>query len=356
MLTIGLDVHQSRTSLCMMDARGNTLRQQEVKGGLDAVTEVLRKIKEPFQVCYEASTGYGALYDRVRPLAARVEVAHPGRLKVIFKSNKKHNKADAQKLASLMHLNQVLAVHVPPQEVRSWRGLIEYRRSLVDRVVAVKNQVRALLRGQGIKGPAGKGLWTESGIQWLYEVKWPTEIERFRMGLLVEQVEDLHVKVERVTGALDEIAAKHPGVGLLMTIPGVGPRTAEAFVAYVDDPKRFRSGTVGAYFGLVPREDSTGDHRHLGHITKEGPSTVRKLLTEAGWRGVSKSARIKEIFERVMRGDKGRRKLAMVATGHWLCRVMLAMLKNGEVFREVAEAEIKTQAAAEMIESKEPKE
>ena len=342
MLTIGLDVHWSRTSVCILDAQGNTLRQQEVKGGHEAVAQCLAKLEEPFQVCYEASTGYGALYERLLPLAQRVEVAHPGRLRLIFKSRKKNNRADAQKLASLLHLNQVPQVHVPAQEVRSWRGLIEHRRSLVDRGVAVKNQVRALLRCQGIKGPQSERQWTKAGIKWLQEMKWPTEMEKLRLEVMVEQLEDLQRKLARVTQILDEMAAQHAGVALLMTIPGIGPRTAEAFVAYVDDPHRFSAGTIGAYFGLVPREDSTGEHRRLGHITREGPPTVRKLLTEACWCGVSKSRRIREVFERHLKGDRGRRKLALVATSHWMCRGMLAMLKNGEEFREAAPAAAET--------------
>jgi transposase len=334
MLTIGLDVHQSRTSVCVLDDKGNTLKEQEIKGDYGAVAEALSKVTEPFQVCYEASTGYGALYERLVPLANKIQVAHPGRLKLIYQSKKKNNRADARKLAALMHLGQVPEVYVPVQEVRSWRGLIEHRRSLVDQIVGIKNQVRALLRGQGLKGPVGKRMWSKTGLTWLKDVKWPTEIEALRVDILLDQLSDLTRKLDRVTKALDGIAEKHPCVQLLMTIPGVGARTAEAFVAYVDDPSRFNSSTVGAYFGLVPREDSTGDHRRLGHITREGPSTVRKLLTEAAWRGSRESAKIKEVFERHIRGDKGRRKLAIVATGHWLCRVMLAMLKTGEAFRE----------------------
>jgi transposase len=334
MLTIGLDVHQSKTSVCVMDGKGNILREQEVAGGYGAVAETLSKIREPFQVCYEASTGYGALHERLSPLASKIAVAHPGRLRLIYQSTRKSNRVDARKLAALMHLNQVPQVHVPRQEVRSWRGLIEHRRSLVDQVVGVKNQVRALLRGQGIKGPPGKRMWSKTGLAWLKEVAWPTEMESFRLEILLDQLSDQNKKLGRVTKALDEIGARHAGVKLLLTIPGVGPRTAEAFVAYVDDPKRFGSGTIGAYFGLVPREDSTGDKRRLGHITREGPPTVRKLLTEAGWRGSRESVLIKEVFERHLRGDKGRRKLAIVATGHWLCRVMLAMLRSGKAFRE----------------------
>jgi len=338
MLTIGLDVHQSRTSVCVLDAKGNTLKQQEVKGGYAAVAEELGKIKQPFQVCYEASTGYGVLYDRVAPLAKRVQVAHPGRLAVIFKSKKKSNKADAQKLATLMHLNQVPQVHVPGQDVRSWRGLIEYRRGLVSRTTSVKNQIRALMRHNGIKGLAGKRQWSGPGIKWLREIEigggWPTRWEHLRLEMMLDTLCDFQKRVDRVTVSLDEIGSKHPGVTLLMTVPFVGPRTAEAFVAYVDDPRRFTSTTIGSYFGLVPREDSTGDYRRLGHITGDGPTIVRQYLMEVAWQGVGRNERFKQIYERFTRGDESRRKIAMVAVSHWLCRVMLAMLKTGEAFRE----------------------
>jgi transposase len=271
-------------------------------------------------------------------LAQKVAVAHPGKLRLIFQSKKKSNRVDAQKLAALLHLNQVPRVHVPCQEVRSWRGLIEHRRRLVDKRVKVKNQIRALLRGYGIKGGPRSRLWTKAGVKWLLELPWPTTMEKLGLEVMLEELADLRRKIDRVVEVLDEMGAKHPGAVLLQTIPGVGPRTAEAFVAYVDDPGRFKPGTIGSYFGLAPREDSTGNVRHLGHVTREGPATVRKLLTEAAWRGTQNDAGIKRVYERFLRGDKGRRKLAVVALGHWLCRVMLAMLKSGEVFREPAAA------------------
>ena len=205
-------------------------------------------------------------------------------------------------------------MHVPRQEVRSWRGLIEHRRRLVDRSVAVKNQVRALLRSQGIRGLVGARQWSAAGIRWLQETVWPTALEELRLGILLQELAPLREQVGRTTAALDAVAARDPRVALLQTIPGIGPRTAEAFVAYVDEAARFRSGAIGAYFGLVPREDSTGEHRRLGHITREGPATVRKLLTESVWRGVSGSARIKDVYERCVHGDKQRRSLALLGS------------------------------------------
>jgi transposase len=340
MLTIGLDVHQARSSLCILDAQGNRLRQEEIKGGWDVLMAALSRIGEPFQICYEASTGYGALYERLLPIAAKITVANPNKTRLIFQSKRKSDRVDAAKLATLLHLKQVPEVFVPPQHVRSWRGLIECRRKLVDKRVTVKNQIRALLRGCGIKAPLTRQLWTAKGTQWLLSVIWPTAIESLRLQILLEESADLHQKIRTVINALDQLALSNPAVKLLQTIPGVGPRTAEAFVAYIDDPHRFKPGTIGAYLGLVPREDSSGNIRRLGHITREGPGTVRKLLAEAAWRGRLDSPTIAGIYNRLLRNDKHRKKIALVGLAHWLSRVMLAMLQNHQSFHESPAAPI----------------
>lgn len=128
---------------------------------------------------------------------------------------------------------------------------------------------------------------------------------------MLEELAELGARVKRVEGVLERIAAKHPGVALLQTIPGVGIRTAEAFVAYVDDVRRFASvKRASCYFGLVPCQDASGPVNRLGHITKDGPATVRKLLCEAGWQAVRRSPTVRAFFERVVRGDADRRKIA----------------------------------------------
>ena len=142
-------------------------------------------------------------------------------------------------------------------------------------------------------------------------------------------------QVHRAEKHLEQFSATNPAVTLLMTIPGVGIRTAEAMVAYLDDPERFRnSKSVGSYFGLVPAQDQSGSLNRLGHITREGPSTVRKLLTEAAWQGVRRSPTIRQHFERIGQGNQDRKKIALVATAHYLARVMHAMLRQGEAWKE----------------------
>ena len=121
---------------------------------------------------------------------------------------------------------------------------------------------------------------------------------------------------------------------MLMTIPGVGPRTAEAFVAYVDRPERFkRLNRVPAYFGLVPCQDASASVNRLGHITKQGPATARKLLVEASWQMIRRDPATRAVFDRLVAGKKERRKTALIAIAHRLVRIMQTMLKTGEVYR-----------------------
>jgi transposase len=284
-------------------------------------------------VCYEASCGYGPLHDALAPLAGHVAVAHPGALRLIFKSKKKHDRVDCKKLATLLYLGQVPAVHVPSAGVRQWRKLIELRQSLLGSRVAEKNRIRAVLRNHAVAVPKKPGLWTKKGSAWLASLELPAG-ERLAVDLAAQAIASLGVRLKRVEAELAKYAAAHPGVTLLMTIPGVGVRTAEAFVAYVDDPSRFaRVRQVGSYFGLVPRLDSSAGKDRRGHITREGPGTVRKLLTEAAWQSVRLDPASKALFERVTRGKADRKKIAAVAVAHRLCRVMAAMLRTGEAYR-----------------------
>jgi transposase len=113
----------------------------------------------------------------------------------------------------------------------------------------------------------------------------------------------------------------------------VGIRTAETFVAWVDDMTRFRrTRQLGAYFGLVPCQDKSADKNRLGHITRDGPPVMRKLATEAAWTAIKRCPAFRAYFERIVAGKPERRKIAIVAASHRLLRVMGAMMRDGTAY------------------------
>jgi transposase len=336
MLYVGLDVHARKIVGCVLNADGKPIREFELPGDVGRLLKELQQLNDRCRVCYEASCGYGYLFDRLAKLSSveRIVVAHPGRLRLIFCSKKKNDRVDARKLAMMLLIGQVPEVHVPKLEVRSWRGMIEFRRKLVDRQTMVKNELRALLKTHGLVAPPRRTLWSKKGLAWLAAQELPTTLAGLQREVLLDELAQLQKRIKCVTRELDRIGQAHPGVILLRTIPGVGPRTAEAVMAYIDQPKRFgRLKQVGSYFGLIPSQDQSYPINRLGHITREGPATARKLLTEAAWQGIQRSPEIRAYYERLRREDPKRRKIALVATAHWLLRVMLSMLRSGEVAR-----------------------
>jgi transposase len=328
-----MDWHSRQTDLTVRDGNGRKRFHRHVRGGIEAVIAELRKIREPFSVTFEASTGYGHVYDELARVAHTVRVAHPGHLRLIFRSKRKCDRVDSDKMCKLDYLDEVPQVHVPRHEVRAWRRMISHRNRMVADRTGTKCRIRAFLRSLGIEAP--KGLWTKAGIEWLRGLEFADEFDALMRDELVERLAHSDALIKRVTKVLDAKARAHPGVGLLMTIPGVGARTAEAVVAWIDDIKRFSSvRKVADYFGLTTCLDQSAGAARYGHITREGPAVVRRLVVEAAHQGVRRSPRINAYCERIMHGDPGRKKIAIVATGHYLVRVMAAMLRTGEVWRD----------------------
>jgi len=337
MYCIGIDVHQRMSNVCVLDKRGCRVKEARVKSA--ELPAYIDRLPGPRRICFEASLGYGVLYDRLAPLAEQVQVAHPGHLRLIFRSKRKNDRVDARKLALLLHLDQVPIVYVPDVDHRAWRKMIEVRERRVRDRTRVKNRLRALLRGLRIDSGAYKGskLWSEAGLTWLRSIELPNVEAELERELLFDDLAHHEKSVAVIERCLAKIAKRHPGVALLQTIPGVGPRTAEAMVAYIADPRRFRrSRQVGSYFGLVPCQDQSSDRNRLGHITRQGPGTVRRLLIEATWQALRhRNAQVTAFFAQVKRDDPERHKKALVATAHYLARCMFAMLRHGEAWRTI---------------------
>ncbi len=154
MLYVGLDIHSKNVAICILDENGKLVRRTQVRT-IAEMLEVLERLPDRFEVCYEASCGYGFYHDILRPLATRVVVAHPGQLRLIFRSKHKNDRKDAEKLAKLLFLGEVPPVHVPSPKVRAWRELITCRRHLIEkRTRAANNGVLRCGSGRDTAPPA----------------------------------------------------------------------------------------------------------------------------------------------------------------------------------------------------------
>jgi transposase len=337
---IGMDVDINKTVCCIISGPGDPGRYQTIATDVAAMQEFLRCEREggyKTHVVFEVRGEAGWFYDNLEGCADEVVVCNPAKATWIYRTSKKNDKIDARKLAILLMMGVIPRVHMPPKKIRDCRCLILHRRVQVGRVTGVKSRIKAVLRSQGFGRPAHKGSWWKQvNREWMREVSTGgIEIWRIRLSDELAHLEMMESQVRSTTQRLDAYLADQAGGKLLMSIPGVGPRTAEAVLSYTDDVKRFDSSKeFFAYFGMTPKLDESGSCRRVGHISKKGPSVVRWLLCESSWIAKRKSPSLKAFFDRVTGGQPKRRKVANVAVGRKLLSIMRAMLMTGEVFNE----------------------
>ena len=170
----------------------------------------------------------------------------------------------------------------PVTEVRSLRISRLTRRafpSSSDSWLPCRNQLHVVALNEGVRRK--KALWRPAGRAELESLVLARGASQRRQDML-ELLDQLTPKIQELTRALEQEVEKRPVTQQLMKHPGVGPLTAMAFELVIGTPERFDCGKqIASYVGLVPSEESSGDRRRLGHISKQGNSLLRFLLVEA---------------------------------------------------------------------------
>ena len=194
------------------------------------------------------------------------------------------------------------------------------------------NVVRALTRREGLRVPTGHPEHLERKLTALeLDPALADELAPLRVVL-----EPVNAQIEAADAQLAATAGADERIARLRTVPGIGPVTAVAFVATLDDVTRFRTAhQVAGYLGLTPREYSSGERQQRGRISKTGSPRMRALLVEAGWRlqraQDPAAAPLRAWAERVAarRGTK----VAAVALARRLASILYALWRDGTTYR-----------------------
>jgi transposase len=243
----------------------------------------------------------------------------------------KTDRQDALHILNLLLKDDFPQIWVPSWENRDMRQLLWHRHRMVQARTRMMNQLQAVALNEGLRWK--KKLWREQGREQLEAFRLAPWASRRREDLL-QLLDGLNPKIAKLTLAIEQEAEKCPQARLLMTHPGVGSLTALAYVLIIGEPERFQCGKqVACYLGLVPMEDSSGERRRLGHITKQGNSLLRFLLVEAA-QATTRSIpewRSKCIHLTMRRG----RKIAKVAMARKLAIRLFWMLRQGWNYQQV---------------------
>ena len=336
MKILALDLGKIKTVACDYSTDTHKSQYEKVKTTPFSLHQLFAR-RCPDRIVFEVGTSAGWVYDTAKEFGVEVQVANANHEGWRWRNVKnKTDRLDALKLARLSAVDQVPLVYMPSLAVRQRKSLIEYRSYLVGQRTRIRNRIRSIVDQVGRAMPSGARAWTLDSLSELAKMSVrlvEADIDQLWRGQLHEELtalDQVDVRLARVEARLESLNKSDPRVDQLRSIPGVGPRTAEALVTVIDDPHRFGSGKeVGSYVGLTPRLFESGSLSRTGRITRQGNRLLRKLLVEASWVSLRYNPYLRSIYERVRGGSKKRSKIAIVAVARHLLVAAWAMLRDG---------------------------
>lgn len=317
---VGVDLHKKTLMVVVLNDKREKLVTRRLKC---TEPETIRKFFEElgeFRAVVEATASYEWFVQLVEPLAEKVVLAHPGKVRIIAESKRKTDKFDAVVLAKLLAADEVPEAYRPTPEQRDHRRLVRHRARIQQRITAVKNPIRRILSDHNADIP---GLFQETFEETLAKIEL-SDCERFEVEQLAAQLtlltQQLAVATKRIKAFTKKLSAKEQeDREILTSIPQIGEVTTETVLAELAGPERFSSQKkVTSYAGFVPgRRSSDGKSKEL-HIEKTGSGLLRWVLVEAAWRLTRSEPMWGVIFEDLSR-RKGKKKAIVAIARRLLC-------------------------------------
>jgi transposase len=280
-------------------------------------------------VAYEASGNGFVLWDELRGAGFDCHVLAPTKIERSAKQKRnKNDERDADRLLEILrgHYlagNRMPSVWVPDQQTRDDREGPRTGQDLAQKATAIRTQIQMLLKRNGMEKPEGIGKgWTKRHRQWLKELSETNMVNRQGMrtalGSLLRQLEFYEEEICGIDEAMQELAETprwKPIVDALMAEKGIGLKVALKYATDIGDFSRFRRGRqVGAYYGLVPSSQESGEtNDRKGHITREGSPSTRQILCQATWARVRYDENEREVYRRLVARNPKKKKIALVA-------------------------------------------
>ena len=327
----GFDLAKTASQVCIRTADGQ-LVERRLKTTRDELTKFFSE-RPHTRILIEAATESEWVARHLEGLGHEVVVADPNFAPMYATLSKKikTDRRDARALCDACERGTYRPAYRRTDSQQRVRAELIARETLVATRTKYISVIRSMLRREGVRVQSCAAGYFRRHVE---AMNLPEHL-RSATGPLLEVLRVLDEQISRADERLEEVATRQPLIKRLCLIPSVGPVTSITFVALVGECSRFSSAKqVRAYLGLVPREDSSGERKLRGHITKAGDSRMRSLLVEVGWSILSsKKAGVQGLRQWALRvaARRGKR-VAVVALARKLAGILYAMWRDGTEF------------------------
>ena len=290
---VGLDVHAETIAVAVAEPNGEVRSLGMIANRPESIRRLVRKLEpvEQLRFCYEAGpTGY-VLYWQLTALGAKCEVVAPSLVPRKPGDRVKTDRRDALKLAHCYRAGDLTSVWVPDAAHEALRDLVRAREAAKGDLLRARHRLSKFLLRHGRRRPESiKSPWTNAHLEWIKtKVHFEQPAQEIALTDYVHQVEHLVARIERLDQAVLEAAHTAPPqmravIEALQALRGIAQVTAVTIVAELGEISRFaKARQLMGYSGLVPSEDSSGERKRRGAITKTGNAHLRRVIVEAAW-------------------------------------------------------------------------
>jgi transposase len=339
--TAGLDLGDRYSYLCLIDQQSGQVIEE---GRLRTTPEAFRRrfaSEQPLRIAIEAGTHSPWANRVLEECGHEVLVANSRKLRLIYSNKRKTDEVDAENLARLARVDPKLLYPLKHrgEESQAHMAIVRSRQALVSSRTQLVNHVRGAVKSFGARLPKCPARsFHKRAQEHIPEALLPA------LGPILETIGSLTERIRDYERQLETISKEtYPETELLRQVEGVGPLTALTFVLTVEDPYRFeRSRSVGAYLGLVPASDRSGDRDPQKRISKEGDEMLRKLLVSGAHYVLGpfgSDSDLRRHGEKIAsRGGKNSKKRAVVAVARKLAVLLHSLWMSGEVYEPLRNA------------------
>lgn len=331
--TIGLDLGDKRSQICVLDASGLVVEESRVRTTPESLSMSFGA-RAPARIVLEVGTHSRWVSALLEDAGHEVIVANARRVRLIAENDRKSDAVDAELLARLGRVDPKLLVPIKHRAAEAHKDLvvIRARAAAVRARTQLVNAVRGLLKPHGVRMPSCS---TARFSKLLSAI--PEELQPALQGLMVS-IEALTKQIHAYDAQVKSLAEARADVVPLLQVPGVGPTVALTFAATLEAPERYRSArSVGSYLGLTPRRSQSGDSDPAMRISKAGDRYLRTLLVQSAQYILScrgPDSELKQWGLRLAeRGGKTGKKRAVVALARKLTIVLYRLWTTGERYR-----------------------
>lgn len=334
-MTVGLDLgdRYSHVFLLAESDEGEEGRVATTPTGMRRFFERL----PPARVVLEVGTHSRWVSQELRKLGHDVIIANPRRVRLITENARKSDRNDPELLARLGRADAKLLSPIEHRSNESHRvlSLVRARDGLVRARTRLINQCRGVAKSWGHR-------FAKCSSSTFHRSAMPVELAPL-LGPLMRTIDAITEQIKGCERTMKELSEQIPEAALVRQVSGVGPVLSLAFVATLEQPKRFRRNrSVGAYLGLCPRRDQSGAADPQLPISKAGDPYLRRLLINAANHILGPRGRDSDLrrwgLERATRGGKNAKKRAVVGVARKLAVLMLTLWKTEQTYEPLRKA------------------